>query len=255
MSKYHFHRLCAAYFGLPLGALVIRLRMKKAAYQLAYRPQLKILDISLDAGFETHEGFTRAFRKLFDASPSQFRSSPDWSTWQQHYEPIHILRNKIMKPANTIKVDIVDFPATQIATMEHRGAPNLIGQTIGRFIQWRRANGLPPNKSRTFNLAYDDPRTTASEDYRFDLACTFDNPIQLEGEGIIEKCIPAGPCARVRHIGSDDSLAQSVDFLYRHWLPESECELRDFPVFFERVSFFPEVPEQEMITDIYLPIE
>ena len=59
----------------------------------------------------------------------------------------------------------------------------------------------------------------------------------------------------IRHIGSDDAIGEVVSFLYTQWLAESAFELRDFPLYFERVSFFPDVPENEMITDIYLPIE
>ena len=32
------------------------------------------------------------------------------------------------------------------------------------------------------------------------------------------------------------------------------AELRDFPVFFQRVSFFPEVPANEAVTDVFLPL-
>jgi AraC family transcriptional regulator len=30
--------------------------------------------------------------------------------------------------------------------------------------------------------------------------------------------------------------------------------LRDFPVFFQRVIFFPDVPEHEAVTDVFLPL-
>lgn len=73
--------------------------------------------------------------------------------------------------------------------------------------------------------------------------------------GIVSKQIPAGKCALIRHISSDDSIGVVVDYLYSEWLPDSSFEVRDFPIFFERVSFFPEVSEAEMITDVYLPIE
>jgi len=31
-------------------------------------------------------------------------------------------------------------------------------------------------------------------------------------------------------------------------------ELRDFPLFMQRVKFFPDVPDSEAVTDIYLPL-
>jgi AraC family transcriptional regulator len=152
-------------------------------------------------------------------------------------------------------VNIVHFPKTLIATMEHRSAPNLIGNTIKKFIEWRKNNRLPPSKSKTFNLVYDDQNITAPENYRFDLCCSIDEEIEENSYGVVNKIIPAGKCAVVRHIGSDETIGLAVQYLYSEWLNNSDFEIRDFPIFFERVSFFPEVSENEMITDVYLPIE
>ncbi len=251
-SKYHFHRQCSVFFGMSVMTLARLLRLKRAAYRVAYRDD-SILDIALEAGYESHEAFSRIFKKHFNKSPSDFRKLPDWTPWHSTYEPISDLRIKIMntKP----EVNIVEFPETLLAVMEHRGSPNLLVTTIQKFIQWRKANGLPPQKSRTFNLAYDDPNTTAPQDYRFDLGCTIATALENSESGMVNKSIPTGKCANVRHIGSDDTLGAIVYFLYAEWLEDSDFELRDFPVFFERVSFFPDVPENEMVTDIYLPIQ
>jgi hypothetical protein len=39
-------------------------------------------------------------------------------------------------------------------------------------------------------------------------------------------------------------------YLYRDWLPGSGEETRDFPLYCQRVSVFPDVPEHEAITDM-----
>ena len=255
LSKYHFHRKFSSYFGMPVISLARLLRLKRAAFQLAYRVDDKIVDIALANGYESHEAFSRAFKKHFDQSPFEFRKNPDWTPWHSKYEPVIKLRTNIMNENPDFKVELIDFPETSIAVMEHRGAPNLLGSTIQKFIEWRKINHLPPSKSKTFNLVYDDPAVTAPEEYRFDLCCSIDCEVEPNDYGIVSKKIPSGKCAVVRHIGSDDSIGVAVYFLYSKWLLDSSFEVRDFPIFFERVSFFPEVPENEMITDIYLPID
>lgn len=160
-----------------------------------------------------------------------------------------------MNDKASLNVEIVNYSETQIAALEHRGAPNLIGSTIQKFIEWRKRNGLPPSKSKTFNLVYDDPNVTDPADYRFDVCCSIEQRVEENEYGVITKTIPAGKCAVVRHIGSDDNINMIVNHLYSEWLADSTFEVRDFPIFFERVSFFPEVSENEMVTDIYLPIE
>src|SRR5260221_3730956 len=69
------------------------------------------------------------------------------------------------------------------------------------------------------------------------------------------KCrIPVGRCAVLRHTGADDGLAAAITHLYADWLPRSGEDLRDFPVYLQRITFFPDVPEHEAVTDIFLPL-
>ena len=255
LSKYHFHRQCSAFMGMSVIKLVRLLRLKRAAYQLAYRDHERVLDIALANGYESHEAFSRVFKKHFNQSPSEFRKAANWTPWHLKYEPILMLRKNIMDNGTKFNVDIKAFPETLIAVMEHRGSPSLLGSSLQKFIEWRKLNHLSPSKSKTFNLVYDDPNVTAPDDYRLDIACSVDKPVAANDYGIVNKVIPAGRCAVIRHIGSDDSIGVIVSFLYTQWLPKSKVEVRDFPIYFERVSFFPDVPENEMITDIYLPIE
>ncbi|WP_144392904.1 AraC family transcriptional regulator [Pleionea sediminis] len=252
LSKFHFHRQCSAFLGITVMTLVRLLRLKSAAYQLAYR-ETSIIDIALSCGYQTHESFSRAFRSYFNQSPSEFRQHPDWTSWQSKYEPVVNLRGRVM--SENFTVDIVDFPELNIAVMEHRGSPVLLGDTIRKFIEWRKLNRLPPEKNRTFNLVYDDPRITPPDEFRFDVACEIKEPLKNKGNVLVTKSIPAGQCARIRHIGSDDTIGAVVNFLYSDWIENSAYELRDFPVFFERVSFFPEVLEKDAVTDVFLPIQ
>jgi AraC family transcriptional regulator len=239
------------------------LRLKRAAYQLAYRPQWPIIEIALNAGYDSHAAFSRAFVRHFAQSPSAFRQAPDWQYWQQHHQRLYQLRNKPMRDEPHFQVDICRSPALPLAVMSHRGAPQQLSQTIRHFIAWRQANQLPPARSRTFNLLYDDPSNVAPEQHRFDLACSVahwpqDRPLPAaptDAPAVFRLSLAEGLCARVRHIGSDDQIGQAVQFLYQHWLPNSDYQLRDAPLFFERVKFFPEVKESEMVTDIYLPVQ
>lgn len=192
LSKYHFHRQCSAYFGMPLMSVVRLLRLKRAAYQLAFGANEKIMDIALECGYDSHEAFTRSFQRHFKQSPSEFRKCANWTAWNSQYEIILTLRKKLMTGTNAFNVDIIDFPQTTIAVMEHRGEPALLGHTIQKFIAWRRANGLTPNKYKTFNLLYHEPTTVAPEDYRFDLGCETKNTVNTGDYNINKQTIPAG---------------------------------------------------------------
>jgi len=242
-------------FGLSLYDLIKRLRLKRAAYRLAYR-QDKVIDIALSAHYQSPEAFSRAFLKVFQQSPSAFRRSPDWSTW--HKNEILAKRNTKVSNAQTYKVEVVNCENIQIAYLEHKGNANRLGLTIQAFIAWRKARALSPSKSRTFNLIYHDPQTVPPKEYRFDIACAFFDTILSPfdiASNMKLRTIPAGRYAKIRHHGSDDDLGVVIDYLYSQWLNESPMNLRDFPLMLERVHFFPDVAENQAITDIYLAIE
>ena len=83
VSKYHFHRLFAAYTGVTLMDFVQMGRMKRASYQLAFKPEMNIIDIALQAGFDSHEAFGRAFKRRFQQTPSGFRKQANWPFWHE----------------------------------------------------------------------------------------------------------------------------------------------------------------------------
>lgn len=256
LSKYHFHRLFSLRFGMTIFSTISQLRTKRAVYELAFRSDIKIIDVALNAGYESPEAFSRAFKKKIGQSPRQFRQPPDWEIWYQKYQLMELLRSLIVhKPESIFDVKVINFEAVKVAVLEHRGAPQLLGNTIRQFIEWRKINKLPPKISRTFNLVYDDPRITADEDYRFDCCASVVSEIKSNELGLINKVIPKGRCAVIRHSGSDEFMASAIDYLYTDWLEKSAEELRDFPLFFERISFFPDVSQAEMVTDIFLPIK
>ncbi len=151
-------------------------------------------------------------------------------------------------------VNIISCPSTRIAVLQHRGSPDLVNATAARFIAGVRRADYRPSPPAIPGIAWDDPQTTPQEAFRFDICGTVDRPVGENAFGVINGEIPGGRCAVVRHHGSLDTLANSVWFLYRDWLPASGETLRDFPVYFRYLNFVHEVAEHELQTDIYLPL-
>jgi AraC family transcriptional regulator len=254
-SRHHFHRQFSGFLGMSAYRYVQFMRMRRASWRIAYRPELSINEVALATGYEGPEAFARAFRQYTGQSPSDFRIAPDWAEWHSRFRPFVELRQtnmNILPPAPVVRV--IAFPATRVAKLEHQGNAVRLGDSIRKFIEWRRANKLPPHTSATFNIAHNDPDETPPDEFRFDLCAATDREIAPNDAGVKEFWIPAGRCALLRHIGSDDQLGRSIMNLYAGWLPTSGEELRDFPLFMQRVKFFPDVPDSEAVTDLYLPL-
>src|SRR5690348_6129922 len=72
LSPFHFHRVFRGMVGETPLELIRRLRLERAAWQLNARDSA-VTEIAFDAGYDTHEAFTRAFRAAYSTSPSGFR--------------------------------------------------------------------------------------------------------------------------------------------------------------------------------------
>lgn len=87
--KYHFHRLFTAYTGLSLQQYIRWLRLKRAAHQLIVDKDQSITNIAIEAGFESHETFSRAFKQTCGVSPSQFRQTSSWQAFDKPPYQLH----------------------------------------------------------------------------------------------------------------------------------------------------------------------
>lgn len=73
-SPFHLQRRFKRFTGETPRQFAQRIRLERAAAELA-ASDATILEIALDAGFQSHEVFSRAFRKRFGKSPRDYRRS------------------------------------------------------------------------------------------------------------------------------------------------------------------------------------
>ena len=68
----YFNRIFLAHTGFTAMAYVNYIRTKKAA-ALLRDPKRTILDVALEVGYDSHEGFIKAFKKYYGMTPSEYR--------------------------------------------------------------------------------------------------------------------------------------------------------------------------------------
>ena len=246
-SKYHFHRLFTAYTGLPLMNYIKWLRLKRAAHQLIVHKEETIINIALDAGFESHESFARAFKQVCGQSPSEFRRERNWANFENPPQPMHIKGEKIMT------ITIKELPAKRVAVMEHHGDPMRLSDTLDKLITRAKAQpiNLKPKAGEAFGFGYHDPREVKPEEFRFDLALSVPQDFRLNDQ-VTERTLPAGRYAVTMHKGSRDNIGDTIYSIYRDWLPQSGEELGDLPCIFCYYNFDYEVAETESLTEIWV---
>ncbi|MFO2972436.1 GyrI-like domain-containing protein [Legionella pneumophila serogroup 10] len=246
ISKFHFHRLFTAFTGLSLQQYIKWLRLKRAAHQLVVEKDQPVINIAINAGFESHEAFSRAFKKACGFSPSQFRQGFGRSYWEQ--PPYCLPRQGRID----MKVDIKSIDKIRLAVIEHKGDPKLLGESINKLVSWAKSQSinLKPRPGEAFALAYDDPKTTPPSEFRIDLGIKV--PENLKLDGVIEKFLPSGRYAVTVHKGSRNNISDVVYYLYRDWLPNTSEQLGDLPCIFCYYNFDHEVAETELLTECWL---
>ncbi len=69
----YFNRIFLSRTGFTVTAYINYIRLKQAAYLLRTTDK-SVLDIALDVGYDSHEGFTKAFKKKYGVTPSEYRT-------------------------------------------------------------------------------------------------------------------------------------------------------------------------------------
>ena len=72
VSEYHFRKMFSYISGMTLSSYIRKRRLSKASFDLMQR-NIKIIDIAIKYGYDSADGFTRAFKEWFGVNPSDIK--------------------------------------------------------------------------------------------------------------------------------------------------------------------------------------
>jgi len=75
LSRYHFDRIISSVAGEPPSTFRRRILLERAAYRLA-TTRRHVLDVAVEAGYSSHEAFSRAFTRAYGIGPTGWRRHP-----------------------------------------------------------------------------------------------------------------------------------------------------------------------------------
>ena len=74
-SRFHFDRMISSVAGEAPRAFRRRILLERAAYRMI-TTSAPLIDIAVEAGYSSHEAFTRAFTKAYGVGPAAWRRKP-----------------------------------------------------------------------------------------------------------------------------------------------------------------------------------
>lgn len=126
-SKYHAVRIFKELTGNTPFETVRALRLTKAA-QVLQDSDTKVVDVALDNGFDSHDGFTRAFSRQFSITPQKYHVETPAVNWFTYYpiEAYYAMRslNRRKEGNNPMSKEMIS--RTMTVTAVERPARKLI---------------------------------------------------------------------------------------------------------------------------------
>jgi AraC family transcriptional regulator len=213
LSSFHFHRLFRSAIGETLKQYTQRLRLERAANRLVIHDST-ILDIALDSGFQSHETFSREFKRRFQVTPRGYR---EWARRKlaesRRKNSVSVLPlDEMYDDFELSETKVTRMAQLHVAFIRHVGPYEAVPDTLWqRLAEWARARRLPIDLI-FLGIAHDAPGITPPDKLRFDAAIVV--PEAFAPYGSIDRSIGhqvLGPAefAVTTHIGHYRTLGQA----------------------------------------------
>lgn len=201
-SPFHFHRIYRGTLGETVADTIRRLRLARAAARIEADAG-RVTAIGQDAGYDSPQAFSRAFRQFTGSSPRAFRRRMD-------------------DIAAGAPLAIVERPALRLVTLAHRGPYGMIPHThrqLGRLLAGHRVGDW-------YGISHGDPALDGE-------------PAYFVGAVVDDGCVPAGCAVQAlaggRYachtlVGPYTLIGPALNALYANWLPASGHEPDERPL-------------------------
>jgi AraC family transcriptional regulator len=240
LSLFHFHRVFRGLTGESVMECVRRLRLESAAKRLKHSAT-PVTQVAFDSGFESHEGFTRAFKERFKEAPSAWRKKPS--------ERMKSISQPVMP-----EVEIRETKSIPFTFISHRGSFAEVGEVWQSFIQLASEANLLIGTDELLGRYPDDPDITPMGKVRFDVGLIGDIPISAKSR-LKHEFIQPGRWAVAVHSGSYLTLHETYLRLVGGWCTKHSMALGDRPCIEKYLNSPTQVSEAELRTEVWAPIE
>ena len=244
LSDFHFHRIFKALKGEAIGGYITRLRLEATARLLRYTA-LTIEEIAFNIGYETSASLSKAFKKQYGISPTEYRTNKD----------TYIMKKEIINPDLALKAPkIVRLEPKNLIYVALTGAYGSLdyGKAYEQLWTVIKAQKLFTKGIESICISYDDPKITEGSLQCSDVCLAIHKPATPQDE-VSCKTLAGGKYAVFFYQGSYENLSQVYDTAVR-WVIDQQYTLREEPFFEKYLNDARRTPKEKLKTEIYIPI-
>lgn len=250
-SKFHFSRLFSALVGESPFEFIHRTRLERASILLKLQNS-KVSEIASKCGFEDITIFSRAFKKHFYCSPTEWRKfktkNSNKSQLAQRTAEYFCSDLKPYNMEQLISAEVKQLPTISVAYIRHTGPYSkmeaVYDKLVKRLIAWASENGIAKKSElQTVIIHHDDPTVTPDEKQRTSICITVPPDTKVSGEiGKME--IRSGKYLAARFVLEANEIENAWRWIYGTWFPESGYQPGDTIPY----QFYPVPPENGKLT-------
>lgn len=255
LSPFHFHRLFTGMVGQSVKAYQRRLRLDRAASWLLYSSR-SIADIALEAGYESQEAFTRAFKAHFGTPPKRFRLHGSPELLGRGGSPRETLcaHPDYALDRFGLSITVRTIPDAAVLSVRHVGSYYDCGWAWETLCGWAGAQGLLTPQTRFFGVSHDDPAITQDNFIRYDACLTISGEVPPPPAPITPITIQGGDYACCTYTGPYDNLQAVYAAICGQGIPPLGREFRNAP----SVECYLNTPEhtapEDLQTEVRIPL-
>ncbi|WP_457578932.1 AraC family transcriptional regulator [Ensifer adhaerens] len=244
LSPHHWHRIYRAVHRETLAGTVKRLRLQRAAADLA-QTDLPVATIAQRSGYPNLQSFNRTFKAAYGLPPARYRK-----------EGSHVAFETASTEGipDMYEVTLKDVEAFDLVGVAHTGSYMEIGKAFETLYGTLFSRQLFRPDMEMIGIYLDDPELVPAEKLRSFACVSARGPMPAEAP-LTPQHLDGGRYAVLRHKGPYADMPKAYQWLYGTWLPQSGRDIRDSLMFEKYLNNPREVAPTELLSEIYLPLK
>jgi len=224
ISQWHFQRIFKALSNETLKTYIRSRRLARSLEKLLVSKH-KIIDIALSAGYETQESFTRAFKKMFNMTPNEFRKMGNKNLFLQKLqydsEYLHHINQNISFVPEIVHQKQMQLVGLNTQFYSIDSEKNNIGEKLPPL--WKAfLQRLPEINYTVSDKCYGVVQQCHSASDKLDYYAAIEvSQIDTLPASMVSIEIPASDYAYFTHKGEVKKIDHTVNYIYSNWLLQS----------------------------------